>query len=222
MFAAYAAEEEPRGQNVRPDDQEFQYSEEEIQQIANDLSKDGKKFWSENPRLYIILRDMDEIPWISPFQLPGIFIEKEINDIWLPIRSGKALDCLLPPLALPHFLRAQYRVCSQPSDFQLGCGNTHGHFHSKDSSPFIVKGSIGSGHIGEVDEIWSPVDGKSYVRKTFRRHLGHLKTARKHTQSFRRELQALRRIDHIHCVKFVGNPMAFTSALCCCRKSGIN
>jgi hypothetical protein len=222
MFAASSGEEEPQGQNVRPDDQEFQYSEEEIHQIASDLSRNGKKFWSENPRLYVILRDMDEIPWISLLQLPDIFIEKEIDDTWLPIRPREALDCLLPPLARPHFLRAQYRVCSPPSDFQPGFRSTHGHFYSKDSSPFIVTRSIGSGHIGDVEEIWSPVDGKSYARKTFRRHLGHLTTARKHTQSFRRELQALRRVDHIHCVKFVGNPISYTNVLCSCRKSRTN
>jgi hypothetical protein len=210
MFAAYSGEEEPQGQDARPEEHEHQYSEEEIHQVAIDLSKDGKKLWSENPRLYIILKDLDQIPGVNHFQLPSIFIANEINDTWLPILSRTLLDYLVPPLARPHFLRAQYRVCSQPSDFKLGSRSAHGHFHSENTSPFWRKRVIGSGRIGDVDEVWSFIDGKCYARKTIRRRLSHVRTARQHTQSFRRELQALRRIDHIHCVKIVSNAISCT------------
>jgi hypothetical protein len=213
MFVAYRGKEERQGQDGRLDDLERQYSEEEIHLVASDLSRDGKKFWSESPRLYIILRSMDQSPGISHLQLASVFIDKDINDTWLPILSKSLLEYLLPPSARVQYLRAQHRVCSQPSDFQLGFRSTHGHFHSKDSSPFVAKRVVGSGRIGEVDEVWSLIDGKTYARKTIRRRLSHFATASRHIRSFRRELQALRRINHIHCVKFVSNSApSFTNA----------
>ena len=75
MFAAHSGEEDLQGQDARPNDHEHQYSEEEINQVAIDLSKNGKELWSENPRLYIILRELDQIPGINHFQLSSIFID---------------------------------------------------------------------------------------------------------------------------------------------------
>lgn len=37
------------------------YTEQEIQQVALDLLRDGHRSWSDNPRLYIILRDIGQI-----------------------------------------------------------------------------------------------------------------------------------------------------------------
>lgn len=192
-------------QTSRPSDNASHYSEEDICQLARKLSRDERPIWSDSPRLYIILRDTAHNLGTSHAQLSGKFIEKEINDTWLPIQSEFLLDCLLPPRARDQFLRVQGRVCSQPVDFQLGFRSPHGHFPSKESPPFSRQRVIGNGHIGKVDEVWSLIDGKLYARKIIRRRLSDFNSASKHHGSFRRELQALRRIDHIHCVKFVSH-----------------
>lgn len=214
MFAAHSGDERLQNPNPEPNEGDHQYSEQEIQEIALHLAKEEQPLWSENPRLFIILRDMNRIPGINGPHITDKFVNNGINDTWLPILS-KSLDTLLPPLARPHFLCAQSRVCGQPSEFKLGFRSAHGHFPSKNSAPFARRRVIGFGRVGEVDEVWSLVDRQIYARKVIHRPWRNFTSTNKSVRSFRRELKALRRIDHMHCVKFVSTHLCSLPSSCC-------
>jgi len=75
---------------------EYRYSEEWILSVARELRRDGKQRRSENPRLYIVLRDIDQNLGTNQPGLIDKFIDEGINDTWLPISaSNTILDHLL-------------------------------------------------------------------------------------------------------------------------------
>ena len=197
------------------------YTEQEIQEVARDLFRDGKRSWSENPRLYIILRDIGQIKDTSQPQLLDILIKNGLNDFWIPITSETILQQILKLEVCHQFLQVQGRVCLQSTSFRLGPHNYHGNFATKDDVPFERRRSIGRGHIGLVDEVLSLTDRQVYARKSIRK-VSYFGDARNDVEKFRRELQALRRIKHRHCVQIVRKPI--TSCYCleirsCIQKS---
>jgi len=182
------------------------YSEEEILKVAETLLKEGEKVLSEVPRLYIILRDIDQTG--KHRQLLDELIKKGVNDLWLPITAEFTLTQILPEHLRIPFLQAQTRVCVLPTNFRLGLGSAHGHFPTTAISPFQRLQSIGEGRVGYVEKVLSLVDGCVYARKSIRK-LSNYSHARDNVQMFRSELQALRRIKHKHCVEIVRNPPCF-------------
>src|SRR6187402_3340139 len=87
------------------DHDDSRHTEQFINQIGLDLLEDGREQWSRNPRLYLVLRDMNEL------QLMDELIEAGIDDTWLPIKSESTLDTILPPLLHSRFILAQRRIC---------------------------------------------------------------------------------------------------------------
>jgi hypothetical protein len=183
------------------------YSEQEIKQVAAQLLRDGKNTWSQNPRLYIILRDIGQIEDTIQPQLVDKLINDGFNDFWIPIVSRDILQQILPRNLHSQFLRTQDRVCVQPVDFRIGLGNFHGHFTAKDGPPFASKRGIGSGHVGDVDEVLSLIDGQVYARKSIRK-LSRFSRAQDDVQKFRSELHALSRIKYKHCVEIVSQSLS--------------
>jgi hypothetical protein len=200
--------EELSSRGPRSSHDECQYSEEQILSLARKLGRDGKQSWSENPRLYIVLRDINQGLVNGHPELIDKFIDEGINDTWLPISSSDVtLSRLLPKLERSRFIRAQRSVCIRPSEFQLGYGGAHGHFASGDDTPFRTRGEIGSSSLGIVDEVWSSTDEQVYARKTIRRS-SDFSGAMFRMKIFQRELQALNRIRHRHCVRIVRVPFS--------------
>ena len=188
---------------------EHRYQESDIQQVASDLRRDGKQSWSENPRLYIILRDIAPLIENDQPQVIDELINDGINDTWLPIFSKSMLKKILPlypQLHLP-FLQAQKSVCTEPSRFRLAYGCPHGHL-TRGSPPFRSIREVGAGRASVVDEVESLTDGKLYARKTISR-ASNLRLARDDIRRFRCEIQTLIRINHWHCVKIVRNSISF-------------
>jgi hypothetical protein len=183
------------------------YSEQEIIQVAEQLLKDGKDTWSQNPRLYLILRDIGQIEDTTQPQLLDNLINEGFNDFWIPVASIDILQQILPRDLPSQFFHAQSRVCVQPADFRIGLGNFHGHFIEKDGPPFAYPRWIGKGRVGHVEEVLSLTDGKVYARKSIRK-LSHFSRAQDDIQRFRCELQVLRRIKYKHCVKIVRRPLS--------------
>ena len=196
------------GQNVD------RYTEQEIQQIATDLLRDGHRSWSNNPRLYIILRDIGQIKDSSQPQLLDVLLKNGLSDMWIPITSDATLKQFLNPEICCQFLQAQGRVCLHSASSRLGPWVSHRHFATQDGAPFELRRRIGQGHIGLVDEVFSPTDRKLYARKSIRkssdfgytRHQGDI-------ERFRSEMQVLRRIKHRHCVQIVRRPIVLSNCL---------
>jgi hypothetical protein len=188
------------------------YTEQEIQQVALDLLRDGHHSWSDNPRLYIILRDIGQIKDTSQPQPLDVLLRNGLNDMWIPLTSDTTLRQLLKPEICFQFLRAQDRVCLHSKCFRLGPRDSHGHFATRHDAPFERRRSIGRGRIGRVDEVLSLSDRRVYARKTIRKasDFGDNR-GRDDIESFRCEVQVLRRIKHQHCVQMVRRPIVFLS-----------
>jgi hypothetical protein len=180
------------------------YSEQEINQVAEHLLRDRKDTWSQNPRLYIILRDIGQIEETSQPQLLDNLINDGFNDFWIPVASVDILQQILPHSLHSQFVQAQGRVCVEPVDFRLGLGNFHAHFREKNGPPFSCIRRIGRGYKGIVDEVLSLTDGQVYARKSIRK-LSDFPQAQNDIRRFRSELQALSRIKYKHCVEIVRN-----------------
>ncbi len=160
--------------------------------ITRLLRESGKVSWSVAPRLYIVLRKIDQL------QVLDKFLDQGINDLWLPLNAAH-LPQELSVSYHQEFLATQLLVLTKALCLE---NNTQGHAHltRDDTFPFEIKASLGSGGFGSVDKILSLTSGREYARKRFRRKKREHKAER---ESFMNELRILKRLDHIHCVKFV-------------------
>jgi hypothetical protein len=202
MFPIANAKETPYEQPGTSIDSVRRYTEQEIQEISGDLVKNGRQSWSENPRLYIILRDIGQIKGATQPQLLDNLIRRGLNDFWIPITSESILQDIFKPQVRLRFLQVQDCVCLQPTSLRLGPLNSHGNFAKKEDVPFQRCRSIGRGRVGHVDEVLSLKDREVYARKSIRK-LSYFEDVRRNIERFRCELQVLRRIKHRHCVQIV-------------------
>ncbi|PVH89232.1 kinase-like protein [Cadophora sp. DSE1049] len=174
------------------------YNQVHVDLVATELLQAGQLIWSQSPRLYIILQKIGSLSLFDRFN------EEGISDLWLPIISESMLEVLIPNDMRHPFVQAQRLVCGQPVDFHLGYASSHGHFAPESHPPFQSRRHIGYGSLGSVDEVLSLTDGQIYARKSIRR-TSCVSINKSRVQAFQRELYALNRIRHRHCVKIVGS-----------------
>jgi serine/threonine protein kinase len=84
-------------------------------------------------------------------------------------------------------------------DMEKSGPKRHTRFETGEQFPLTIGGTLGQGGYGTVYIAYSPLSGRTYALKTFRRTR---KNARE-VQSFMVELQILQRINHHHCVELV-------------------
>jgi hypothetical protein len=169
-----------------------QFTDAQCQHIARLLCESGKVSWGRVPRIYIILRIIDQLPVLDAF------IDQGINDLWLPL-TGPSLPSALSVGCHQDFIAAQPLVLTKALDLE---NNTkgHAHFTRDDPFPFESKETLGSGGFGIVDRILSPLSGREFARKRFRRAI---KMRRAELDSFMNELKILKRLHHVHCIELV-------------------
>jgi molecular chaperone DnaK (HSP70) len=165
----------------------------ELLQISTYLRNTGQLSWSTVPRLYVVLRLLDQLEMID------IFIQQGITDIWFPF-SLTSLPSILSPTTQARFLDQQGIVLSKSLLFEASPERKHAHFAQDDPLPFQVVGKLGSGAHGQVDKVMSTVSHREYARKKFRRRRG---TSKEAIKSFLVELQVLKRVQHAHCIELV-------------------
>jgi hypothetical protein len=193
------------------------YTEAEVERISISLREFGKHTWSENPRLYLVLRDIGQILHDDEQQLMDKLMGLGIRDSWLPMSGNLLKQICLPSSSRNPFCQAQKNICTLPSNIHLGNAGSHAHFAPGTTPPFESICAIGEGHIGKVDKVSCLTNQQMYARKTIRRDSSYLKRAQAHTHGFCSELLALRRIDHWHCVKLVRETPSGKFRLNCCK-----
>jgi hypothetical protein len=164
----------------------------QCQDIARLLCESGKVSWGRVPRIYIILRIIDQLPVLDAF------IDQGINDLWLPLTASS----LPPALSVgchQDFIAAQPIVLTKALDLE---NNTkgHAHFTRDDPFPFECKETLGNGGFGTVDRILSLLSGREFARKRFRRGKNMRKAE---LVSFMNELNILKRLHYVHCIELV-------------------
>jgi hypothetical protein len=160
---------------------------------ASLFRQSGKEEWSQNPRLYFLLRQVNRQ---SLFQN---LLDMGVTDLWLPVPL-RIVQKVLGPKDAKAFLAAQEHCLEDivPTDL------TGQHLALIDSEcmEFQEVKTLGIGGFGEVHHVKDLRTGRSYARKVaYRSH--HFKKHCEQMLNFKTELSGMRRVRHRHCVELV-------------------
>jgi len=171
-----------------------------IQQLLRNAENDRVKRWATNPRLYTILRTIDELDNYGRLTADGI------TDEWLPLTSAVLNRLLAPEQSLP-FKNAQTMVMTQASTFahRLESGSVvpqHAHFDTEIALPLEDVNILGEGGYATVHLVKTK-HAKHYAVKRFSRR--QARNGKLILEGFLNEVQVMRRVEHHHCVKLVSD-----------------
>jgi L1 cell adhesion molecule like protein len=169
------------------------FTDAQFERISTFLRNSGQAAWSKVPRLYTVLRLIDQLDAMESF------IAQDITDIWFPF-TPSTLPSTLQPSTWTSFLDAQQVVLSKGFRLEKGADRKHAHFSQDEPLPFQVIGRLGRGKHGSVDKVMSTISYREYARKVFKKTRGLRREAIK---TFITELTILKRVDHRHCVELV-------------------
>ncbi|KAL2044844.1 hypothetical protein N7G274_002619 [Stereocaulon virgatum] len=171
------------------------YSDADIHGISRCLKDLQRHAESEVPRLYAVLR------MIGQLQILDAMLEVGISDVWFPFSAAQVPKVLSPSLRAK-FLEVQALVLTKGVDLEKNGTTMHAHFGREDTFPFEVRETLGAGSYATVDKLFSPFSRREFARKRFRRSKGESKAE---IESFKNELQVLKKINHHHCVELVAS-----------------
>ncbi|KAF4448731.1 heat shock protein 70 [Fusarium austroafricanum] len=137
LFSDKAAKREP-------------FTDFQFERISAFLRVGDKLEWSKTPRLYTVLRLIDQLDAIDAF------INQNVTDIWFPF-SHETLPSSISPSVQARFLDAQSVVLSKGFNLEKGGDRQHAHFLRSESLPFTVVAKLGRGAHGFVDKIISNI-----------------------------------------------------------------
>ena len=173
------------------------FSESELRGISDILRRTGKESWSRIPRIYSVLRTINQLQTIE------VFLSQGISDVWFPFTHKTLPEGLKSPSMRYEFLEAQRLVLCKALDLERETGK-HRNFSQTSELPFIKVGDLGKGGYSYVDRVISTISHKEYARKliprgrTFKKDYEVLK-------SFEKELGNLKKLSHPHIVELIGS-----------------
>ncbi|KAI4642766.1 uncharacterized protein J4E79_011382 [Alternaria viburni] len=173
------------------------FTENDIREIADVLTRCARERWSRVPRLYSILRKIGQLDTIDAF------VDSEITDVYFPFTKSTLPEALRDHSARLRFLELQHLVYNREA-LNLERHAPHGHFSDSTEVPFKKIGELGKGGFGYVDRVVSTISHKEYARKLILRG----KTFKKDKQvlkDFTKELGNLKKLSHKHLVELVGS-----------------
>ncbi|KAM7187581.1 Hsp70 domain containing protein [Rhypophila sp. PSN 637] len=173
------------------------FSDSEFERISTFLRNNTElpAAWSNVPRLYTVLRLIDQLDVMEAFLLQGM------TDIWFPF-TNSTLPSVLPPSLQSKFLEAQPVVLSKGFKLEKGTDRKHALFSADEPLPFQAIGRLGRGAHGSVDKVMSTISHREYARKLFKKRKG---LRQEDIRTFKTELEVLKRVQHWHCVELHGS-----------------
>ncbi|KAF2838773.1 kinase-like protein [Patellaria atrata CBS 101060] len=171
------------------------FGEKDLRNISSILARNGREAWSRIPRIYTVLRVINQLAAIDKF------LEKGVTDVSFPF-SFTTLPDVLSQSGDCDFIDAQSLVLSKALDVERR--DRHRHFKDPNQVPLRKCAELGKGASGYVDMVMSTISWKEYARKliprgrTFRRDHEML-------QTFERELGALKKLSHHHIIELIGS-----------------
>lgn len=160
----------------------------DFQQISRLLRFSGKADAGETPKLYYILRTIQELD-----RLPFLHA-KGYNDLWFPFPPSSLARSFFRNSSSPGaFTQAQQQVCSS-----RWAEDVHLNFMRDDDEYLDKLKELGSGGTGFVDHVWCPSFRKNYARKVITRSPEGLRI-------FAKEIKMLKAVNHHHCVSLIGS-----------------
>lgn len=173
------------------------FTEIDLRGISDVLRRYGKPSWSRIPRIYAILRTINQLGAMD------IFVNDEITDVSFPFSQRTLPVALKSQSARCDFLQVQAIVLTKALDLEREHGR-HRHFANASDVPLEKIAELGKGASGYVDRVRSTVSYTEYARKllprgrTFRKDQAVLR-------GFERELGTLKKVSHQHIVKLIGS-----------------
>jgi hypothetical protein len=171
------------------------FTDADLAQISFLLQHSNRASYSRVPRLYTVLRIINQLN-----VLDGL-IERGVTDVSFPF-DGKSFPSVISFEAQGKFLQYQHVVLTERLDLEKGEQGRHFCFGKEEPAPYVVEGILGSGAYAVVEKVISLLSYQKYARKI----LVRTRFGQKHGQlikSFLTELRVLKRVQHIHCVKLV-------------------
>ena len=173
------------------------FTETDLRGISDILRRTGRDSWSRIPRVYAILRLINQLPAIDDFLTQGL------SDVWFPFSHKSLPASLKSQSARCDFLEAQRLVLSKGLDLEREDGK-HRHFSNPADIPLQKIADLGKGGFSYVDRVLSTVSYTEYARKLIPRG----RTFRKDKEvlrDFETELATLKKLSHLHIVELVGS-----------------
>lgn len=172
---------------------ELGFKDADFERVSIFLRNTGQAAESNAPRLYTVLRLIDQLDTFDAF------MKKGITDMWFPF-TATTFPSSFKPSARSRFLDIQSVVFSKGFKLEKGSNRKHAHFSQDDVVPFKSIAKLGIGAHGVVDKVMSTTTHREYARKLFRRVKG---LRQQDVKTFITELTVLKRVDHKHCVELV-------------------
>ncbi|RYO58371.1 hypothetical protein AA0113_g7774 [Alternaria arborescens] len=174
------------------------YNDETILGVGELLAILGKHDWSVRPRLYLVLRMINEV------RAMNMLIVEGFKDIHFPFTEVDLTSSLKSAASRQSFLRQQRYVLSSRS-VDLVQGGRHHHLDKGADSYFVTKEQLGKGGFSIVHRVQSRIDLMEYALKRIDRRSGTFSKDRKKLLSFENEVHNLKRLSHHHLVKLLGS-----------------
>ncbi|KAH7144587.1 Hsp70 protein-domain-containing protein [Dactylonectria estremocensis] len=172
------------------------FKDADFERVTIFLRNTDRRAWSNVPRLYTVLRLIDQLDALESF------LKREVTDMWFPF-TATTFPPSFQQTARSQFLDIQSVVFSKGFKLETGSERKHAHFLRDDMLPFASIAKLGIGSYGVVDKVMSTTTHREYARKLFRRVKG---LRQQDVRTFINELTVLKRVDHKHCVKLLYRP----------------
>jgi serine/threonine protein kinase len=176
------------------------FTEKDIRDISSILERADKEAWSRIPRIYIVLRLINQLSAIDDF------VRQDISDTWFPFTQRRLPDCLRGQSDRADFLEIQKLVCNTKALNLEKAGAHHGHFRDPSEIPLKKIGELGKGGSGFVERVISTVTHREYALKLIKRGETFRKD-RKVLMDFENELSNLKKLSlgHKHIIDLIGS-----------------
>ena len=155
--------------------------------------------WKQAPRIYRMLY------LIGLESAMDKFVEEGVNsDIWFLFTTRSLPGCLEPKqrqrfLKLQHMADTDVLYLEKNSKSETQCKHVH---FTEEKEPFIQIEYLGKGGFGVVHKIQSKISYEFCAKMRMPRNKIFLKT-RKGITAFKREREAMMKLNHRHYIKFV-------------------
>jgi hypothetical protein len=177
-------------------DKSVPFTDLDIRNISENLSRSGQTQWSKLPRIYAVLHS------IAQTQSMKAFLDDSITDLGFPFTNRTLLHTFSDQAVRKNFLAAQHLVASTVLEFEKE--SKHYHFSQAEDVPLFKLSELGRGQFGSVDRIRSDVSFQEYARKLIPRGYTFQKD-KKIFRDFENKLHSLRKLSHYYIVQLVGS-----------------
>ena len=180
------------------EDENARYSDWDFQEISRHLrAEEWEK--SKVPRLYTDLRIICELLTITKL------LDQGYHDYWFPF-DEHSVPGVLEHSSREKFLATQELVLTKAVNLEKSEMKEHAYFGTGDTFPFEVKEVLGRGGSAIVDKVCSTFSNREYARKRIKRGKGESQKI----ETFKKEVQILKRLEHRHCIKLVSDESSFS------------